>query len=323
MINCVGYWKDQTRSYTDKNLQVVIDVFPLDGADPKTFFTGLKDELCRKLDQQKIYVLLLGQKEELISFKEFFLELGIQRDSGEMEGDFLLASQLLASHTFVWSRLAYETTVLQRDFLNKKIIWERKICGILLRSEFEDNLPEDILLCGADQLDKLGEAIFSVKNFAIIGEYEFQRYILAITPYRSLLDVNLGEIEDENIFVDQQGKVISTKRFVELFSMSVFSHYMVLRDENFQPNQIKINVGSDGSLQQGTSLDRGNYVLHCPATIMDRDVQIKVIETVEKMIELYEQNRLDAIALLQTKARTNYIKNRAILRKVIRSKANL
>lgn len=322
VVNCIGFWKDQTQTYKDDNLQVIIDALPTLNADTTSFFSKLKNELCNTLGQEKIYVTKTGDREELITFKEFFSELGLELQiTNNSEDDNLkLAEQLVLKHDFILKRLAYETLVLQRDLENKKIIWERKICGIRLRTEFEDNLPTDIVLCGADQLNKLGEAIFNNREIVIVGDYEYQKYFLEKISYKPLVEAKLENLKNDIAFTDQHGNPITTKKFIELFSMNVFSNYMVLREENFQATEIKINVGQDGSMQIGENDKNGKYLFHCPAIIKNKAVQELVLACLKQAIDQYENNQLDSIALLQTKARTNYVKNRAMVRNMIINK---
>lgn len=322
MVNCMGFWKDQTQTYKDENLQVIIDTLPNASADTTSYFSNLKDELCKTLEQEKIYVTKTGDKEELISFKEFFSELGLELETTKNsdEQNLNLARQLVANHDFILKRLAYETVVLQRDPTNNKIIWERIICGIRLRTEFEDNFSSDVILCGADQLNQLGNAIFQNKEIVIVGDYEYQKYFLEKVGYKPIVEATLGSVKNEIAFTDQQGNPITTKKFIELFSMTVFSNYMVLREENFQSKEIKINVGQDGSMQIGENEKNGKYLFHCPAVIKDKAVQELVIDCLNKAMQQYENNQLDTIALLQTKARTHYVKNRAMVRNIINNR---
>lgn len=322
MVNCMGFWKDQTQTYKDENLQVIIDTLPNASADTTSFFSNIKDELCKTLGQEKIYVTKTGDKVELISFKEFFSELGLELETTKNsdEENLNLAGQLVANQDFILKRLAYETVVLQRDLKSKKIIWERKICGIRLRTEFEDNFSPDVILCGADQLNQLGNAIFQNKEIVIVGDYEYQKYFLEKIEYKPIVEAKLGSIENDIAFTDQQGNPITTKKFIELFTMTVFSNYMVLREENFQSSEIKINVGKDGSMQIGENKINGNYLFHCPAIIKSKEVQELILVCLNQAISLYENNQLDTIALLQTKARTKYVKNRAMVRNMINNR---
>lgn len=322
VVNCIGFWKDQIQTYKDDNLQVIIDAIPNLNADTTAYFSKLKEELCNSLGQEKIYVTKTGNREELISFKEFFSELGLelQLTNNSEDENIKLAEQIVLKHDFILKRLAYETMVLQRDVEGKKIIWERKICGIRLRTEFEDNLPSNIVLCGADQIHKLGEAIFNGHEIAIIGDYEYQKFFLERMAYKPLVEAKMENLKNDISFTDQQGNPITTKKFIELFSMNVFSNYMVLREENFQSREIKINVGADGSLQIGENESNGKYLFHCPAIINNKTVQELILVCLKQVINLYENNELDSVALLQAKARTNYVKNRAMVRNMINNK---
>ena len=321
MVNCMGVWKDETQTYKDENLQIIIDTLPSSNADTTLFFNNLKSELCKTLGQEKIYVTKTGNKEELISFNEFFTDLGLElQTSDNADDNFKLAEQIVNNQDFILKRLAYETLVLQRDLENKKIIWERKICGIRLKSQFDDNLSSDAILCGADQLNQLGDAIFKNQEIIIVGDYEYQKYFLEKVSYKPLIEAKLGSLKNSLAFIDQEGNSIKTKKFIELFTMTVFSNYMVLREENFQDSEIKINVGKDGSMQIGENIKNGNYLFHCPATIEQKEVQQLILDCLKQAISQYENNELDPIALLQTKARTKYVKNRAMVRNRINNK---
>lgn len=323
IVNCIGFWKDQKETFNDENYQIIIDTLPSNSDESNAFFTNLKSELAGLLRQEKIYITKTNNKEELLSFKEFFSEIGLEIDylSNTDEDNLNLAQQIVSNPTFFLARLGYETLVLRRDRKNKKIIWERKICGIRLKSEFKDHLPDEISLIGADQIDSLGDAIFSDKQIAIIGDYEYQKYILEKISYRPLIEVKLDGISNETFFTDKLGKPISTKMFIEQFTMSVVSNYMVLREENYLSQEIKINVGKDGSMQIGESEVNGNNVLHCPATINEEAIQFEVGRCINDALILFENNKLDPIAILQAKAKNYFTQKRAVIRKIIRSKS--
>ncbi len=264
IVSCVGYWKDQKEIYKDQNHQIIIDTLPSDTDASAAFFSKKKEELSKSLKQEKIYVTKSGAKEELLSFNEFFSELGleIENHSNSIEDNMRLAEQIVSSQDFILKRYGYETLVLQRNPINNKIIWERKICGIRVKSEFEYELPDDFILCGADQIDLLGDAIFGNKQIVIIGNYEYQKYILEKFSYRPLVEAKLDGISNDTVFLDQQGEKINTKKFIELFTMSVFCNYMALRDENYLSKDISINVGEDGAMQIAESKVNGNNLVN-------------------------------------------------------------
>ena len=119
--------------------------------------------------------------EEFISYDEFFDEVGMEINNLDMKKK-ILVSQIIKQQKFIIQRLGYETTYLHRDREKKKIIWERKICGIIIKSEFEDFYPDEMILVAADQFEKLGDAIYDPrtknKYIVVIGHYEYQNYIL-------------------------------------------------------------------------------------------------------------------------------------------------
>lgn len=322
IVNCLGYWKNQQEVFKDKNYQIIVDALPSDSEKSIAFFSNLKNDLARQLRQEKVYVTKTGNKEELLSFKEFFQDLGIEHTSASPDDNYTLAKEMVSQPDFILKRLGYETLVIQRDTTNKKIIWERKICGLRIKSEIEDNIPDNAILIGADQLDTLGEAIFGDKLIVLIGNYEYQKFILEKFSYRPLVEANMTGISNTVAFLDKKRNPIDTKKFIELFAMSVFCNYIAFREENYLQSEIRINVGSDGSMQIGENKKNGNYILHSPAIIKDQKVQLEIIRCVETLVDLFETNRLEPIALMQAKARNSYINNRAILRRLIKSHEN-
>lgn len=147
VTSILGYWKGSNQLFVDRNYQVLIDSVPDDTADSVKFFNKLKKELQERLVQEKVYVTKQDSKQELLSFDEFFEEVGVQVNSADLkrEADHV-AKRMAENITFIQQRLGYETSVLRRDTARKVIIWERKICGIKLLSEFEDTLPKNRVL---------------------------------------------------------------------------------------------------------------------------------------------------------------------------------
>ena len=54
-----------------------------------------------------------------------------------------------------------------------------------------------------------------------------QKYFLEKVSYKPLVEVELGGVKDDVAFTDQQGNLITTKKFIELFTMNIFSNCMV------------------------------------------------------------------------------------------------
>ena len=322
IVNCIGIWKDSNKLYIDKNFQILIDTIPANVEDSSKFFSSLKEKLCTLLSQEKIYITKETTKEEFLTFDEFFNEIGLQtfytKNKTEKKR---LAEQLIQRHDFVLQRLGYETTVLHRDLDAHKIIWERKLCGITLKSILEDSVPKGIKILASDQIDALGDALIRKESFAIIGHYEYQSYVLEKIKPRPLVDSKIDEsaIKDNFQYLSQSGKPLSVKEFIEEFTKTIFSHYIILREEGFLKKEIGITVGKDGSLQIASS-NYGNFVFHSPAIIPHQLVIEEIIRCIEKAIELYEKNELDAIAVSQAKAKNRYILYRAIVRKTLKQK---
>lgn len=322
IVNCIGFWKDSDQLYIDKNFQILIDTLPSNVEDSSNFFNNLKEKLCALLRQEKIYVTKETTKEEFLTFDEFFNEVGLQtyytEDRTEKKR---LAEQLVSHRDFILQRLGYETTVLHRDYDTQKIIWERKLCGITLKSILDDPLPKKIKILAADQIDALGNALIGKESFAIIGHYEFQSYVLEKIKYRPLIktEIDVSAIKENFQYLSPSGKPLCVKRFVEEFTMTIFSHYITLREEGFLKEEIGITVGKDGSLQIGSNI-YGNFMFHSPAIIPHQLVIDEIIRCLQKAKELYEKNELDPIAVLQAKAKNRYIFNRAILRKILKQK---
>ena len=117
------------------------------------FFSELKDGLQKLLKQEKIYITRQDSKQELLSFNEFFEEIGVEVDSKDLRQEaHKIVTKLVKNFDFVMQRLGYETTSIRKDISENKIIWERKICGILIKSEFDYSLPEEYKIIAADQI---------------------------------------------------------------------------------------------------------------------------------------------------------------------------
>lgn len=319
ITNIKGYWRGSDRTYIDKNYQVVIDTVPDNLSDSSAFFASLKKDLQERLLQEKIYVTKQDSKQELLSFIEFFNEIGVQIASHNVNKEASkIAKQLVNNIDFVLQRLGYETTLLRRDHKLKKIIWERKLCGIKIKSEFDDTYP-DVKIIAADQFIEIGDAMLRESPFVLIGTYEFQSYILEKRNHHNLTEVDstaLGVFKNP-YSTSQSGEPLSVIAFIELFTMSVFVNCLILREEGFLPREIRANVGCDGSLQQGDS-EIGNILLHCPAVIPDKIVQNEIIRCLDIALNNYELGTLNPIALLQAKAKNSYVLKRAVVRRQLR-----
>lgn len=319
VINCTGYWKGAEQLYVDENLELIVDTLPSSHEESTAFFYSLKSDLQARLGQEKIYICKELSKQEFLSFQEFFSEIGLEINAQDEASRKRLAVQIVDNFDFILQRLGYETTALHRDLESKKIIWERRLCGIILKSEFEDPYPPDIKIIAADHIDDIGDAL-AVDTFALIGHYEFQAYVLEKLNYRPLVKVQLADdaIDGRTQYLLPTGEPVTVQRFIEEFTMTVFTNYVVLREEGYLERDITISVGIDGSLQYGFD-GRWNQLFHTPASIPDKPIQLEIIRCIQEAYNLYERSELDRVALLQAKAKNFYIFKRAILRKYLRS----
>lgn len=320
IVNIIGYWKNLNKIYIDKNLQLKIDTFPFSQGESSKFFEKIKKNLKERLGQEKIYVTKETTKQEFISFDEFFEEIGIEySNSNDINKKRKLAKELISKQEFILQRLGYETILLKRKKDTKKIIWERKICGIIIKSEFEDVFPPKIKIFPADQIDLLGSALSKLKSFALVGHYEFQNYVLDKINYNPLIEVESKKFmfNKEYSFRSPSGKNIPPRLFIEYFATSIITNYIALRDEGYLEEEIHINVGHDGSMQIGQNED-GRILLFSPAMIPDDDIIEEVIYYAEILKTKYENNELNPIALLQSKARNRHLFKRAFIRNKLR-----
>lgn len=323
VTNTLGYWQGTSRLCVERNYQVLIDSVPDDTADSAKFFSNLKKELQERLAQEKIYVTKQDSKQELLSFDEFFKEVGVQVESADLQKEAnQLAKRMAQNFSFILQRLGYQTSVLRRDTARKMILWERRICGIKLTSEFNDTLPDGIRVIAADQFEKLGKALASGEPLAIIGSYEFLFYILDTSRHRCLVEASNIQSQDypNPYCFSPLGEPLSVNRFVEEFTMSLIANWVVLREEGFLPEELKTSVGSDGSLQWSTTPGK-SVLLHSPASIPDKEVQLEVIRCLGIALNLYETNSADPIAILQAKARNFYFLKRGIVRHIVNNMA--
>jgi hypothetical protein len=133
--------------------------------------------------------------------------------------------------------------------------------------------------------------------------------------------VDAGEkfsIDDSVYSYSPLGEPLSLKRFIEEFTMSIFTNWLILREEGFLPKEIKLSVGADGSLQW-TSSDRTSLVLRSPATIPEDEVQKEIIRCLIAAVHSYEDNSVNPLSVLQAKAKNNHVLKRAIVRHTLRN----
>jgi hypothetical protein len=108
---------------------------------------------------------------------------------------------------------------------------------------------------------------------------------------------------------------LNVKQFIEAFAASILTNCLVLREEGFLPREIKVNVGADGSMQHASSPQR-SLIMHCPASIPDKEVQVEIMRCLGEALERLESYDAGGIALMQAKAKNNYVLKRSIIRHV-------
>ena len=98
IANTLGYWKGAEQTFVDRNYQVLIDAVPNAETDSSAFFSGLKRSLQEQLRQEKIYVTRQDSKQELLSFKEFFSEVGVEIDDADLRAQASDVAKRMASN---------------------------------------------------------------------------------------------------------------------------------------------------------------------------------------------------------------------------------
>jgi hypothetical protein len=107
VVNCTGYWKVSDQIYVDRNLELIIDTLPSNEDESAAFFNNLKNELKSRLGQEKIYVCKELSKQELLTFEEFFYEIGLEISAQNLVSKKRLAEQLVGSFEFILQRLCF------------------------------------------------------------------------------------------------------------------------------------------------------------------------------------------------------------------------
>jgi len=315
VVSTSGRWKESGVVYSDKSLTVIVDALQTDHCASKAFFETLKRELAIKLKQQKIYVTHADTRSELLTIDEFLTEMGVE--SKEIASDKLALAKTLAAHIdIVRVRVSYETTLLRRLEQTKQIQWERRLCGVKLVSVFDDPFPPNARLLAADRIDDFtwlweGDVPEAI---AIIGDHEYQRFLVENGSLRPLVPVSLPQDTDDR-FLAPAGHSISAQRFVEEFSGAVVVGYIALREEGFLQSEITVSVGSDGSLQEGQrSGGKGRALLFSPAAIANPFIRHEIIRCAQLAIDSYESDTLEPLGLAQAKAMHRSVYKRAAAR---------
>lgn len=322
-INCVGHWRSGQQTYKDRNLELIVDVAPADSSLVEKFFAKYKMDLAEHLKQAKIYLTREQSKTEVISYDEFFAEVGLEISAGASDADKRrVAQSAIDNVNFIIARMDYETTLLRRDTVRNVIIWERKICGIQLRSELPDDCPPDTKIIAADRIDHYVEWLKEPRDVFVVGDWEFQKFVLSGRPFTPLVEAEVPKGIDFKVtqYLSQHGELISHKRFIEEFTMSIICGVMALRDEGFLPQEIAVSVGSDGSAQWTTDPER-RVVFICPASIPDLPIQHEILRCLKSTIDALEEGTLPTLGVQQAKALHRYVFKRGAVRRVLQNKS--
>jgi hypothetical protein len=312
-INVVGQWQSGKELFTDRNIQVIVDVPIKDHKRTTAFFLNLKDELREELKQHKIYVTFENRASELLSVNEFLQELGFEINSNQRQSltqDDI--RRLIEQSDKVQTRSGYRTLSLRRDTESKTLVWEREILGRKLCTRIEDNYPNDAVILSADNLEQYFKTDTFGKPLVVIGNYEYQSFILdkerrryIIGPPEALSAYDKGD-EEPKFFHEWHG-ALRTSQFIVIYVEQLLVDYIILRELVAQKERIIMNVGSDGAMQSG-----GRLLLHCPAHIPRKEVQMAILDGFIEAKNSYEKGTIDEIALMQAKVLNRYNEKKAM-----------
>lgn len=171
----------------------------------------------------------------------------------------------------MWLREGYNTLRLERNTELGIIVWERQILGIRISTEIKDEFPKDAVILPADNLESYFEKGVFGKPLVVIGDYEYQSFILDKEKRRHVLHpesfLRYDKGDEEPRFYHNWHGALKTSAFISIYIEELLTNYIILRELGSQQERIVINVGSDGSSQIV-----GSVVLRCPAYIPDQEV---------------------------------------------------
>jgi hypothetical protein len=314
-VYTVGGWKSGEQIFQDKNTTIIVDIPVIEHERASSFFADLKDKLREQLRQEKIYVTCENSATELLSTNEFFQELGFEIPSDQTpQLTQEEISRMVEQSDMVRARAGYKTLSLERNRALGMIAWEREILGIRISTNIEDYYPDDAIVLAADQLETYFQEGTFGKPLVVIGDYEYQSFILDKEKGRCIL----GESADFSQYDkadmeplygphDWHG-LLRTSEFIPTFVGQILINYIILRELGVKQEKIKIVVGSNGSSQSV-----GSLLLLCPAVIPDETIQKVIIDNFIRAMNLYESGTIDEIALMQAKVMNRYNEKKAII----------
>lgn len=117
-------------------------------------------------------------------------------------------------------------------------------------------------------------------------------------------------------FYSQQGEKLTIKEFSKKFILSIFTNYLVFISEGFMPNNIQINIGSDGAM----AIAEKNIILRVPAPIKSKAYQLKLIELLKRVIDLYSTGELKREIVEDAKMDNKYYFKKSLVKEQLENK---
>ena len=117
-------------------------------------------------------------------------------------------------------------------------------------------------------------------------------------------------------FYSQLGEKLTIEEFSKKFILSIFANYLVFISENYNKNDIQINIGSDGSM---VIADK-KIILKVPAIIKNKAYQLKLIELLEQVIDLYSTGELKREIVEDAKMNNKYYFKKSLVKDQLKNK---
>lgn len=211
------------------------------------------------------------------------------------------------------SRLVVQDLEPYGDFAKRAIHSSQFLYELWLYSESEHLTVEYLLFNGTKFLTSEIDNINFIKankttNLSeLLKNVKFTPHMIDYQNANPIDKVNLPK-ELNNVksdYYSQQGDKISLVEFANQFTLSVFCNFLVLKSEGFEENDIKINVGSDGSMVIGEK-EKKPMIFHVPAAIPSKALQKFILDLIKMTIELYEKGKLKHEIVESAKANNRF-----------------
>ena len=142
--------------------------------------------------------------------------------------------KLVAQSSILRNRFSYETLSIVRDSSSDVIVWEREILGIKVKTTFEDCYPKEAVVVAADQIETCFREEMFGKTFVIVGDYEYQSYILDKEKRRYVVnspeDFTKYNVKNkEPLYTHLWHGSLETAEFIPTFVGQILINYIVLR----------------------------------------------------------------------------------------------